>query len=426
MQTVNSSGVAEKVTETNDVTFTSTSATGQFLNSAGNTVTTTMSKNTSSRTFYYKDSTAGTFTLTIGIRGRDSGRTFSASQDIVVSNQTTPIDTTSGSSTATSTGTTTATSTSSDDSFGSDTYVSSHSSQTSLSTIDDRFDFKADAGRKRIAYLNIPLEFRADLSQVPSGAGQASYAWSFGDGTASSNKNAEHTYIFSGDYEVVLNAYVGGNDAVSRTRVRVIQPNVSIVDAKFGEGGFVKISNNSPYEINVGDWTIGNKAKSFLIPKDTIVREKSSVTFPFIFTGDTSSVSLLYPGGNVASSFGNGFAISDIEKQKLVAEMDNKLAILKEKILAMRNGEDLSVLATNEGRKGAPAVAGAPTPIFSPTALPNLVKNTSSKNIKSTSSRSDQTAALINAYDSRNPGFFQNIWNFSARSIGFIKSIFVK
>ena len=42
VQTQNDSAVAEKVDETNDVTFTSTSATGEFLSGTGNAVSKTM------------------------------------------------------------------------------------------------------------------------------------------------------------------------------------------------------------------------------------------------------------------------------------------------------------------------------------------------------------------------------------------------
>ncbi len=81
VQTENSAGTAEKVSETNDVTFTSTSATGQFLNSTGGAVSTTMSTNTASRTFYYEDSTAGTYTITVTIKGRNKWQTIYGDAD---------------------------------------------------------------------------------------------------------------------------------------------------------------------------------------------------------------------------------------------------------------------------------------------------------------------------------------------------------
>jgi hypothetical protein len=84
-QTQDSAGNMIQTTETLDLVFTSTSQTGEFLNSAGNPVSKTMSVNTANRTFYYRDSSQGTFTLTVTATGRVSGEVLSASQKITVS-----------------------------------------------------------------------------------------------------------------------------------------------------------------------------------------------------------------------------------------------------------------------------------------------------------------------------------------------------
>ena len=65
IQSQNSQGVSENITETHDLVFTSISPTGQFFNTSGNPVSTTMSKNTANKNFLYQDSTVGTYTLTI-------------------------------------------------------------------------------------------------------------------------------------------------------------------------------------------------------------------------------------------------------------------------------------------------------------------------------------------------------------------------
>src|SRR3989344_3426644 len=83
VQSQNSSGLSEDITETHDVIFTSTSPTGQFISTSGNPVTTTMSKNTSNKNFLYKDPTAGTHTLQITATGRTSLQSYSVSQQIV-------------------------------------------------------------------------------------------------------------------------------------------------------------------------------------------------------------------------------------------------------------------------------------------------------------------------------------------------------
>jgi hypothetical protein len=84
IQSQNSGGVSEAVTETTDLVFDTTSRTGKFVASSGKPASKTMSKNTAKRTFYYIDSTPGTYTLTVKTAGRTSKESFSLSQNIVV------------------------------------------------------------------------------------------------------------------------------------------------------------------------------------------------------------------------------------------------------------------------------------------------------------------------------------------------------
>lgn len=84
IQSQNSGGLLEAVTETTDILFESSSPTGKFVGSGGKVASKTMSKNTARRTFYYIDSTPGTYTLTVKTTGRTSKKTFSLQQNIVV------------------------------------------------------------------------------------------------------------------------------------------------------------------------------------------------------------------------------------------------------------------------------------------------------------------------------------------------------
>lgn len=84
IQAQNQNDEKEVIEETYDLTFVSTSPTGNFLGSSGKTVTKTMAKGTAQRTFYYSDSTLGTYTLTVTAVGRTTKKSFSASQSISV------------------------------------------------------------------------------------------------------------------------------------------------------------------------------------------------------------------------------------------------------------------------------------------------------------------------------------------------------
>ncbi|MBI4136069.1 MAG: hypothetical protein HY481_00750 [Candidatus Vogelbacteria bacterium] len=84
VQTQNSAGASEKITETADVTFISSSPTGEFLNDKGDPVRLVMASSTANRSFYYRDSTPGEHTLTVTVAGRSGSWSVAARQTITV------------------------------------------------------------------------------------------------------------------------------------------------------------------------------------------------------------------------------------------------------------------------------------------------------------------------------------------------------
>ena len=84
IQSVNKLGVPEEVFETVDIVFTTTSMTGEFVNSVGKKASITMAKNTARRNVHYRDSQKGKYTITMNATGRISHTRYSAQQDIFV------------------------------------------------------------------------------------------------------------------------------------------------------------------------------------------------------------------------------------------------------------------------------------------------------------------------------------------------------
>ena len=80
-------GTEQKIAETGDLYLSSNSSTGQFSSSNTNWTPVdkvTMSKNSANRTFYYKNSTQGLYTLTAKLVLRDSGSSWVTNQAIAV------------------------------------------------------------------------------------------------------------------------------------------------------------------------------------------------------------------------------------------------------------------------------------------------------------------------------------------------------
>jgi len=92
IQSQNSAGVSKVVSETTDLSFQSTSATGKFVAVSGKPTSKTMSKNTAKRSFYYIDNVPGKYTLTVKSTGRTSKKSFSLIQEIVVGNVVAPTE----------------------------------------------------------------------------------------------------------------------------------------------------------------------------------------------------------------------------------------------------------------------------------------------------------------------------------------------
>lgn len=282
VQSQNSSGTEENVTETFDVLFESSSITGEFLNSSGNTVSKTMSKNTSNRTFYYRDSSVGEHTMTITFTGRDSKQTFKTSQKIKIGEETLNQNTNTK-----------------DNLTNTATDNSAHQSQSSASINSDEVKFDVSIGRDRFSSVGNELSFKAELLKLSGVSEQyIQYNWSFGDGSKSQGRIVSHKYKFPGEYNVVLNAVFSDKSAVARVKVSIIEP---IIESMFVSGG-IELLNKSKGEINLGNWTIENGNQRFLIPEDTILGMNKKIILPNdvvnIFGSD---LKILNPLGQIIS-----------------------------------------------------------------------------------------------------------------------------
>ena len=90
VQTQTADGQSETIGQTADATFKSSSPTGEFLNESGDPVKITWNSNWANRTFYYRDSNVGNYTLTITVVGRDGESSWTASQTITIGQAATP------------------------------------------------------------------------------------------------------------------------------------------------------------------------------------------------------------------------------------------------------------------------------------------------------------------------------------------------
>lgn len=311
IQAQDSSGGVYQTPETIDLKFTSTSPTGEFLGSTGNPAMQYMSKNTANRTFYYRDSTEGVFTITVNATGRDSGKNWNASQKITVA--------------------------SSDSVNNPPEKISSNtqSSQISLSQsatsgaaapnyATQNSPLEVYAGGDRLTSPGSPTLFQALVKKNNVSNQAFDFFWSFGDGYIDKGALVSHTYKYAGEYAVILNAKIGDAFAISRLKVMAIEPDISISE----EDSYIEISNNSNSEINLFNWKLINNGKGFIFQPDTIILAKSKIKIDksfFIIKGQSEEGTVL------KNSLGDRItSIPKLPKNKDLKEISSQIEKIQE------------------------------------------------------------------------------------------------
>ena len=264
----------------------------------------TVNSNWMGRTFYYKNSVAGkdiiTATLVVG------GKTFTTSQDITTTEAPTqpPDDPQPRIEPNVATGSPVVTRTIIK-------YVSVHSNPEDLSGYSGTTNFEIYAGRERVGYVGSPIKFTAknnlsknDICSFPN------YSWTYGDGAKDLGESISHTYKFPGEYNIVLNGACGDRSAVSRTKIKILSPEVSF---NLISSGDLEIYNSGKTEINMGGWMIKGVSSIFVFPEDTIISASGKMVlakeYSRISVNNNEYVNLVDPSNKTIFSLQNSLEI---------------------------------------------------------------------------------------------------------------------
>jgi hypothetical protein len=182
---------------------------------------------------------------------------------------------------------------------------SAHSKQSEANITFEPSELEVSAGRSRLGFVGIPLPFEAKTKSsknIPLGNAVLS-VWSMGDGSQKSGEFVSHSYEFPGEYIVILNSQSGGASAVSKVKIKIINPKVDIVSAT---NEYIEIANRDTFELNLGGFALETKGRRFNIPSDTLVAPLSSIKLP---AEVTKLSSLLYyakivdPRGRIIATY---------------------------------------------------------------------------------------------------------------------------
>jgi len=284
---------------------------------------------------------------------------------------------------------------------------SAHSSPAPINKSTTKIDFEIYAGRDRLTTVGNSLVFKADSVKSQGITEQSiGYSWSFGDGSIGNNKTTEHSYRFSGEYNVILNASYADKQAVSRLVVKVVQPDLAI---KKVFGG-VEVHNKTKQEINLNGWTLSSNFRLFKFPVDTLIGPDKKVVFPDNTTGmSIGNVALLNPYGEIFSSFKETIEqVSPTKSPEMVLEMEKEVLVLQSQIK--------NILETNIQNKPKP-IAVLPKIVPPKEIVPISLSVVEDKEIETR-----DTNLIFEA--EKKEGFVNKMFALPIKGLDFILSIF--
>lgn len=297
-------GQSVSLPQTGCVAFESSSPTGQFSSSATNwnsVSVLSMNKGTANKNFYYKDSSAGTFTLSVHLvikpdtessscaswPREEWGTTFDAIQAVVVgstgSNNSTD-STTQSQSTGTSV---------SQESTAASAYVSSYVPPPVPQVF-------ADGGDDRVVIVGADTVFTGRAyNRTREEVEHVRFLWNFGDGSTAEGPSVLHHYDYPGKYAAVLT--IADNRESPSDYFTVTAEPAKLAFFVYADGS-VGIQNLAGRDLDLSSWIVKSFNQLFVLPEHSR-----------IFAGETMRVSqqtlkfwssihteLAYPNGVVA------------------------------------------------------------------------------------------------------------------------------
>ena len=193
--------------------------------------------------------------------------------------------------------------------------ISTHYSSSPTSSSTNELSISLSAGRERLSSVKSPIEFKAETNLLDSR--ENSFRWNFGDGVLAYGKLVSHAYDFPGEYIAVLNASTPKGTFVSRTKIKIIEPEVSVV---YADSEKVQLKNDSDYEVNLYGKTLISGDRTYIFPPDTIIGAKQTLWLSSTVTGLKS--------GEIA-------VINNGEKDKEVSRIQNELGKLENQLASM-------------------------------------------------------------------------------------------
>ncbi len=178
-----------------------------------------------------------------------------------------------------------------------------HEEQTDITNYKPTLKLKVSAGRERFVSTNGEFELVAVHNQEKNSRIRAK--WSMGNGHEIRGRKVTYKYDRAGEYEVVLTANLGEDEAISRTKIHVSDPNIKYALSDSGKGVDLLLKNFGGKELNISGYRVENKGRDYVFARDTIIGSGRTLTLSENTTGlaHNSEIVVYFPNGDKLETF---------------------------------------------------------------------------------------------------------------------------
>lgn len=247
---------------------------------------------------------------------------------------------------------------------------------------------KTEITTKTFGFVGLPLSFLATAYGL---AGEqlyyGRYFWNFGDGDSKemqvlNSQPFTHTYFYPGEYAITLDYYQNYSDipdASSQISIKIIKTDISIERVGDEKDFFVELSNNTDYPADISSWILISDAKSFSLPKNTILASEKTLIISPKITGlgiaDKNTLKLMTPQREIV--FDYGVSNSPLEEYPEVLpqeEVDNASTLSRQRATPQEGnstaGNSNTEIPTENLLASASTSPGGSTPAISSPIIP--------------------------------------------------------
>lgn len=141
---------------------------------------------------------------------------------------------------------------------------------------------KLEVSGQSVGYVNQGITFLATASGIGDTLiDSLNYEWNFGDGSTAAGPETKHAFAYPGTYVVTAYGSFKRQEQAARHEITILPVTISLTRNKQGD---VQINNDSPYEIDISNYTIA-AGKTFVFPARSVMLPMQTVTLPLKKTG---------------------------------------------------------------------------------------------------------------------------------------------